>query len=66
MIVIDIDTCAASTEKLNCLFVITFEFQEIQQLELLCKHLYESNDQVQRAEAEKALVNFQVGCTPPF
>ncbi|ODN00853.1 Exportin-7 [Orchesella cincta] len=33
--------------------------QEIQQLELLCKHLYESNDAVQRAEAEKALVNFQ-------
>ncbi|ODM92544.1 Exportin-7 [Orchesella cincta] len=33
--------------------------QDILQLELLCKHLYESNDGVQRAEAEKALVNFQ-------
>ncbi|OXA43995.1 Exportin-7 [Folsomia candida] len=33
--------------------------QEIQQLELLCKHLYESSDPIQRQEAEKTLVEFQ-------
>ncbi|XP_023702744.1 exportin-7 isoform X3 [Cryptotermes secundus] len=33
--------------------------QEVRQLELLCKQLYESQDASQRAEAEKALVGFQ-------
>lgn len=32
--------------------------QEMVQLELLCKRLYEATDSNQRAEAEKALVNF--------
>ncbi|XP_046385116.1 exportin-7 isoform X2 [Ischnura elegans] len=32
---------------------------EVQQLELLCKQLYESQDPNQRIEAEKALVGFQ-------
>ncbi|XP_044593824.1 exportin-7 isoform X3 [Cotesia glomerata] len=32
---------------------------EVQQLELLCKQLYESQDAAHRAEAEKALVGFQ-------
>ncbi|XP_046385117.1 exportin-7 isoform X3 [Ischnura elegans] len=35
------------------------EEQEVQQLELLCKQLYESQDPNQRIEAEKALVGFQ-------
>jgi exportin-7 len=35
------------------------QFQEVQQLELLCKQLYESANSAVRAEAEKALVNFQ-------
>jgi len=34
-------------------------FQEVQQLEVLCKQLYESQDPNQMSEAEKALVNFQ-------
>nr|CAD7194109.1 unnamed protein product [Timema douglasi] len=34
-------------------------FQEVRQLELLCKQLYESQDSAHRAEAEKALVGFQ-------
>lgn len=33
--------------------------QEVRQLELLCKQLYESQDSNHRAEAEKALVGFQ-------
>ncbi|XP_046431531.1 exportin-7 isoform X1 [Neodiprion fabricii] len=33
--------------------------QEVRQLELLCKQLYESHDSGHRAEAEKALVGFQ-------
>ncbi|XP_026275321.1 exportin-7 isoform X1 [Frankliniella occidentalis] len=33
--------------------------QEVRQLELLCKQLYESQDSSQRVEAEKALVGFQ-------
>lgn len=33
--------------------------QEVRQLELLCKQLYESQDSGHRAEAEKALVGFQ-------
>ncbi|XP_044003499.1 exportin-7 isoform X1 [Aphidius gifuensis] len=33
--------------------------QEVQQLELLCTQLYESQDSTHRAEAEKALVGFQ-------
>ncbi|KAI4504691.1 hypothetical protein M0802_000241 [Mischocyttarus mexicanus] len=33
--------------------------QEVRQLELLCKQLYESQDAAHRAEAEKALVAFQ-------
>lgn len=33
--------------------------QEVRQLELLCKQLYESQDSSHRAEAEKALVGFQ-------
>lgn len=36
-----------------------YQIQEIQQLELLCKQLYESQDSAHRAEAEKALVGFQ-------
>lgn len=36
-----------------------FSFQEVHQLELLCKQLYESQDSTQRVEAEKALVGFQ-------
>ncbi|XP_024219756.1 exportin-7 isoform X1 [Halyomorpha halys] len=35
------------------------EEQEVRQLELLCKQLYESNDPSLRTEAEKTLVNFQ-------
>ncbi|XP_074039038.1 ran-binding protein 16 isoform X1 [Leptinotarsa decemlineata] len=35
--------------------------QEIRQIELLCKQLYESQDTAARAEAEKALVVFQDG-----
>lgn len=34
-------------------------FQEVRQLELLCKQLYESQNPENRAEAEKALVGFQ-------
>ena len=34
-------------------------FQEVCQLEVLCKQLYESQDANQMSEAEKALVNFQ-------
>ena len=39
--------------------------QEVIRLEALCKELYESQDAAARAEAEKALVSFQVGsqCT---
>lgn len=33
--------------------------QEIQQIELLCKQLYESQDPLLREQAEKAVVNFQ-------
>lgn len=33
--------------------------QEVRQLELLCKQLYESQDSAHRVEAEKALVAFQ-------
>lgn len=33
--------------------------QEVQQLELLCKELYEATDTVLRVQAEKALVVFQ-------
>jgi len=33
--------------------------QEVRQLELLCKQLYESQNPANRAEAEKALVGFQ-------
>jgi hypothetical protein len=33
--------------------------QEVCQLEVLCKQLYESQDANQMSEAEKALVNFQ-------
>lgn len=35
------------------------DIQEVRQLELLCKQLYESQDSAHRAEAEKALVAFQ-------
>ncbi|XP_026472261.1 exportin-7 isoform X1 [Ctenocephalides felis] len=35
--------------------------QEVQQLELLCKQLYESQDSTVRTDAEKALVIFQEG-----
>ncbi|RZF34199.1 hypothetical protein LSTR_LSTR003609 [Laodelphax striatellus] len=35
------------------------EEQEVRQLELLCKELYESTDPSHRVEAEKALVGFQ-------
>lgn len=33
--------------------------KEIQQLEILCKQMYEAQDSILRAEAEKALVAFQ-------
>jgi hypothetical protein len=36
----------------------SFSFQELTQLEVLCKQLYETTDASLRAEAEKALVNF--------
>lgn len=36
-------------------------FQEIRQLELLCKQLYESQDSTLRTDAEKALLVFQDG-----
>ncbi|XP_043194431.1 exportin-7-B-like isoform X2 [Amphibalanus amphitrite] len=35
------------------------EEQQVRQLEVLCTHLYEATDAVQRAEAEKTLVQFQ-------
>ncbi|XP_037091986.1 LOW QUALITY PROTEIN: exportin-7-like [Pollicipes pollicipes] len=35
------------------------EEQQVQQLEILCTRLYESTDPLQRAEAEKTLVQFQ-------
>lgn len=43
--------------------ILTYEIvmQEIRQLELLCKQLYESQDTAVRAEAEKTLVVFQDG-----
>jgi hypothetical protein len=44
----------------SCMINFDLFTQEIQQLELLCKHLYESSDPVQRQEAEKTLVGFQV------
>ena len=34
--------------------------QEVHQLEILCKKLYESTNATERADAEKALVGFQV------
>lgn len=34
--------------------------QEVIRVEALCKELYESQDAAARAEAEKALVSFQV------
>lgn len=34
-------------------------FQEVRQLELLCKQLYEATEPTHRVEAEKALVVFQ-------
>ena len=40
---------------------MSFLLQEVIRLEALCKELYESQDAATRAEAEKALVSFQVG-----
>ena len=40
---------------------MSFHSQEVIRLEALCKELYESQDAAARAEAEKALVSFQVG-----
>ena len=40
---------------------MSFRLQEVIRLEALCKELYESQDAAARAEAEKALVSFQVG-----
>ena len=40
--------------------------QEVIRLEALCKELYESQDAAARAEAEKALVSFQVKHVPLF
>ena len=40
---------------------MSFLSQEVIRLEALCKELYESQDAAARAEAEKALVSFQVG-----
>ena len=40
---------------------MAFRSQEVIRLEALCKELYESQDAAARAEAEKALVSFQVG-----
>lgn len=37
-------------------------FQDIQQLELLCKQMYQAQDSSIRSEAEKALVAFQDSC----
>ena len=40
--------------------MIMVSCQEVIRLEALCKELYESQDAAARAEAEKALVSFQV------
>lgn len=39
-----------------------FSLQDIQQLELLCKQMYQAQDSAIRSEAEKALVAFQDSC----
>ena len=44
----------------------SFLWQEVIRLEALCKELYESQDAAARAEAEKALVSFQVPSAPLF
>ena len=39
--------------------------QEVCRLEVLCKNLYESTNATERADAEKALVGFQVNIVLP-
>lgn len=43
-----------------CNFIPFYYMQEVHQLEVLCKNLYESTNATERADAEKALVGFQV------
>ena len=53
---------ALKSRKVNSTSHIYFSvLQEVIRLEALCKELYESQDAAARAEAEKALVSFQVG-----
>ena len=49
------------SREVNSTSNISFRLQEVIRLEALCKELYESQDAAARAEAEKALVSFQVG-----
>lgn len=42
----------------QCLWYVLYKFQELLQLENLCKQLYETADTSLRTEAEKALVAF--------
>lgn len=42
------------------LIVSLYIMKEVRQLEVLCKNLYESTNATERADAEKALVGFQV------
>lgn len=56
--------CVTSSRKIKIqdhfhLFVFLFK-QEVCQIELLCKQLYESQDAIIREQAEKAVVAFQV------
>lgn len=52
---------ALNSRKVNATLNMSFSSQEVIRLEALCKELYESQDAAARAEAEKALVSFQVG-----
>ena len=49
--------CFATSERLHYK-VNVLKFQELAQLELLCKQLYETSDAGLRSEAEKTLVQF--------
>ena len=43
----------------GCQMFFLYILQQVRQLEILCTRLYEATDAVQRAEAEKTLVQFQ-------
>ena len=45
--------------KISIVSFVCVLLQEVVQLEVLCKQLYESQDASRRTEAEKALVTFQ-------